>query len=210
MRKLIIYCLLIISTNKTIVVAQNNENKDRDFNEFLSLFPKKTFPFFALWDFKNRTPFTVPLKSIPKNLYQQFICNYGIDSYTEYCPEKYFWGFSALCRFPDKDSCIILIATNDADAGCDEKWYLLSFTFEGKLIDKLWIFGRSHLKLPKNETSQKIFFLADGKIYENEIYLVIKKHEIQGKDETITQFNYKYNIKTNGLFIKVEGGERVE
>ncbi|MFT3738449.1 MAG: hypothetical protein QM786_06800 [Breznakibacter sp.] len=210
MKKLIVLFLLFVLVCAATLNAQNNIQKDQDFKEFLSLFPKKEFPFFALWDFDERTSFSTPLMSIPKNLYQQFIVNYGVESYTEYCPEKYFWGFSALCRFPDKDSCIIIIATNDAEAGCDEKWYLLTYTFDGNLIDKLWIFGRSHLKSSDNSYTKGTYLLADGEIFENDIDLSVKRYDPQGEEDKVIKYEYKFHIAPNGRFQKIEGGKVFE
>lgn len=196
---------LIMSSDVFSQTCIEQKDKTTLFNEYLSLFPTKNFPYKALWDFDNRTPFTVPLSSITKDLYKLFICDNGIKCKSDYCNPNKFFGFEALCQLPKKDNYILVIATNDTDAGCDEKWFLIAYTPEGEFVDKIWIFGKTYLKLSSETTQDRTYLEIESTILENEIILKAKKIDYQGNDKVITNYEYYYSISDKGKFIKIKG-----
>ena len=196
MRSLIFFLTFFLSFSLKSCIQGQSPKKDSDiiFKEYITLFPVKNLPFITSWNFDIRTPFEVPLAPIPKKLYSEFICSNGINCSSDFCDIKKFFGFDALCQFQLNESFNMLIATNNTDASCDEKWYLITYTPQGKCIDKLWIFGKTYLSKSGKIQQPRIFIQVESKILEKEIFVEVKQTEYIDNEKRKQVYIYNYSI----------------
>lgn len=179
--------------------SQSNDNQIL-FDKFILLFPEKECDFKALWDFNKRTNFEVPLNKIPSDFINKFICSQGIDCKSDYCDDSKYFGFSALGRFSFSSQFYLVLFTIDTDAGCDEKWYLVTYSLNGVLIDKILFFGKTYLMLPTKDNSDRIHVKFEGQLKNMSVIVMSKEYTYKNKIQSIKEKTFNYIIDDHGIF----------
>jgi hypothetical protein len=187
------------------VKAQLILTEQRAYDEFIQLFPNRSYPFYLTFDYKSQTPYETPLPDIPQYLFQIYIFQQGFLLSKEK-DSICFKGFMAKGRFPSKYDYNLVLLSIDLEAGCGEENYLVAYSMEGLIIDSLFVFGRGRLS---NKSQRDIItFRQDASIHSDSIY--IKRTETFGESvregtmfkDKIKIYEVLYHISEKGRFVK--------
>ena len=172
-----------------------------DFEAFIALFPSMNLPFRATHD--SMTYFDGNLlKDIPKPLYDKFICANGIKCKSDYCADKFFYGFKSLFKFYFSKDFYTILAAIDNEAGCEEKCYLITYAPSGEFIEQMLVFGTVSLKRPSKSDKSTSNVDVQSVINNKKIKVVHRTYDYDNNNELIKDIKKtsEYMVQPDGKF----------
>jgi hypothetical protein len=206
MKTKFIFLIHLICIFSDILSAQEINQGSIRFKDFISIFPKRDYPFTISMDDKKSTPFVVPLDKIPDDLYKLYFCNQGLQCKSDYCPDSKFLGFRAFGIFPSSKKFELILMAYEFDIGCEEKWLLVTYDTKGSLIDKLLVFANSFIELPKDNDPVSHTYTVEGTILKDTIITERqeKTYNKKTKEKVVNKTKNTYIINPKGQFVKVK------
>ena len=201
MKKVLFILAILMATSTATFPQKGGKPIAKDFEAFIDLFPYIDFPFNASYD--SLTYFDGSLvKDIPKPLYDKFICANGIKCFSDICDDKFFLGFAALFKFNYSKDFYTMLTAMDAEAGCGEKWYLITYTSNGEFINQLLVFGTLSLKRPSKSDKSASYVSVQSIINNNVIKITHGSYDYDNKNELIKEVKKtsEYNLQPDGKF----------